>query len=94
MVRRLGARRADPADAGLLSDEHFTVDGTQLEAWASLKSFTRRDTDRREPPDAPGHPDVNFRGERRSNATHVSTTDPDAQLCRKADGQKRVMASS
>jgi transposase len=80
------------AAAGVLSDEHFTVDGTQLEAWASLKSFTRRDAGRREPPDDPGNPDVDFRGERRSNATHASTTDPDAQLYKKADGQKSVMA--
>lgn len=84
--------RNQAAAAGLLSDEHFTVDGTQLEAWASLKSFTRRDIGRREPPDDPGNPDVDFRGERRSNATHASTTDPDAQLYKKADGQKSVMA--
>lgn len=86
------AVRNQAAVAGLLSDEHFTVDGTQLEAWASLKSFTRRDGERREPPDDPGNPDVDFRGERRSNATHASTTDPDAQLYKKADGQKSVMA--
>jgi transposase len=84
--------RNQAAAAGLLSDEHFTVDGTQLEAWASLKSFTRRDAARREPPDDPGNPDVDFRGERRSNATHASTTDPDAQLYKKADGQKSVLA--
>jgi transposase len=77
--------------AGLLSDEHFTVDGTQLEAWASLKSFKARGrTDA--PPDDPGNPTVNFRGERRANATHQSTTDPDAQLFKKADGQKSVLA--
>lgn len=73
--------------AGLLSDEHFTVDGTQLEAWASLKSFRPRDTTPTEPPDDPGNPSVNFRGERRSNATHASTTDPDALLYKKGDGQ-------
>jgi transposase len=77
--------------AGLLSDEHFTVDGTQLEAWASLKSFTARGR-AGEPPDDPGNPTVNFRGERRANATHQSTTDPDAQLFKKADGQKSVLA--
>ncbi|HJZ70206.1 MAG TPA: IS5 family transposase, partial [Vicinamibacterales bacterium] len=76
----------------LLSDEHFTVDGTQLEAWASLKSFKRRDAPPAEPPDDPGNPTVNFRGETRSNATHASTTDPDAQLSKKAVGQKSVMA--
>lgn len=68
--------------AGLLSDEHFTVDGTQLEAWASLKSFVPKDTPRT-PPDDPGNPTVNFHGERRSNQTHASTTDPEAQLYRK-----------
>jgi len=52
------AVRNRAAAAGLLSDEHFTVEGTQLEAWASLKSFTRRDARRREPPDDPGNPDV------------------------------------
>jgi transposase len=78
--------------AGLLSDEHFTVDGTQLEAWASLKRFTRRDAGPSDPPDDPGNPTVDFHGERRSNATHVSTTDPDAQLFKKADGQKSVLA--
>src|SRR5262249_61566805 len=80
------------ASKRLLSDEHFTVDGTQLEAWASLKSFKRRDATPAEPPDDPGNPTVNFRGETRSNATHASTTDPDAQLYKKADGQKSVMA--
>jgi transposase len=65
--------------AGLMSDEHFTVDSTQLEAWASLKSFQPRDTPPA-PPDDPGNPTVNFHGERRSNRTHRSTTDPDAQL--------------
>ena len=78
--------------AGLLSDEHFTVDGTQLEAWASLKSFKRRGAPPDDPPDDPGNPTVNFRGEKRSNKTHASTTDPDAQLYKKADGQKSVLA--
>jgi len=86
------AVRGQAAAAGLLSDEHFTVDGTQLEAWASLKSFTRRDAGPSEPPDDPGNPTVDFRGERRTNATHASTTDPDAQLYKKADGQKSVLA--
>jgi len=62
---------------GLLSDEHFTVDGTLLEAWASQKSFRRKDG---EPPPADGR---DFRGERRSNDTHASTTDPDARLYRR-----------
>jgi transposase len=69
--------------AGLLSDEHFTVDGTLLEAWASLKSFRRKDGDPTAPPDDPGNPTVNFHGEARRNDTHQSTTDPDARLARK-----------
>ena len=56
---------------------------TQLEAWASLKSFQRTDAERQPPPDDPGNPTVNFHGERRSNRTHRSTTDPDTQLFRK-----------
>ena len=77
--------------AGLLSDEHFTVDGTLLEAWASLKSFQPRDS---APPDDPdrSNPTVNFKGQRRKNDTHVSRTDPDARLYRKADGDKAVLA--
>lgn len=73
------------ADAlGLLSDEHFTVDGTLIDAWASLKSFKRKDAPPT-PPDDPRNPTVNFHGERRSNATHASTTDPQALLYRKGD---------
>src|SRR5881392_2771619 len=72
---------------GLLSGEHFTVDGTLIEAWASLKSFKRRDT-APPPPDDPGNPTVNFHGERRSNATHESTTDPEARLFRKGGAQE------
>ena len=67
---------------GLLSTEHFTVDGTLVEAWASVKSFQRKDGSP-PPPDDPGNPTVNFHGERRSNATHVSRTDPEARLFRK-----------
>lgn len=72
------------AGHALLSDEHFTVDGTLLEAWASHKSF-RPITEAGPPPsdDDPSNPSVNFRGERRSNATHRSVTDPDARLVRK-----------
>jgi len=71
----------------LLSGEHFTVDGTLIEAWASVKSFTRKDGPPR-PPDDPGNPTVNFRGERRSNLTHVSTTDPEARLVRKGSARR------
>jgi transposase len=75
---------------GLLSDEHFTVDGTLLEAWASHKSFRRKDGPGG-PPDDPGNPTVNFRGERRRNATHGSTTDPDAKLYRKGAGRAATL---
>lgn len=70
----------------LLSDEHFTVDGTLLEAWASQKSFRPRDED--PPADGGGNPTVNFHGERRRNATHQSSTDPDARLYKKAMGRE------
>ncbi len=70
----------------LLSDEHFTVDGTLLEAWASQKSFRPRDE---EPPSEAGsNPTVNFHGQRRTNTTHQSTTDPDARLYKKARGRE------
>jgi transposase len=72
--------------AGLMSSEHFTVDGTLIDAWASLKSFRRKDEDPndRPPPDDPGNPSVNFHGEKRSNDTHASTTDPESKLARKS----------
>lgn len=76
---------------GLTSDEHFTVDGTLLEAWASLKSFQRKDQDS-QPPDDPGNPTVNFHGEKRSNETHQSTTDPDALLARKGNGKEAKLS--
>ena len=79
-------------EAGLLSDEHFTVDGTLLEAWASLKSFRRTDAGPTRPPDDPGNPTVNFHGESRRNDTHQSTTDPDAQLARKGPGKEAKLA--
>jgi transposase len=69
---------------GLLSQEHFTVDGTLLDAWASHKSFRPKDAP--PPPSAGGrNPSLDFRGERRSNATHASRTDPDARLARKSN---------
>ena len=80
----LAASRLD-----LLSDEHFTVDGTLIEAAASLKSFRPKDQPPSdEPPDDPGNPTVNFHGQKRSNATHQSTTDPDARLFRKGKGKE------
>ena len=83
---------AQARQAGLLSDEHFTVDGTQLEAWASLKSFQRRDAAPGAPPDDPGNPTVNFHGESRRNDTHQSTTDPEAMLHRKGKGKEAKLA--
>src|SRR5499425_1308688 len=75
----------------LLSTEHFTVDGTLIEAWAGLKSFKRKGAPV-PPPDDPGNPTVNFHGERRSNATHASTTDPEAQLARKGHQHEAKLA--
>lgn len=75
----------------LLSDEHFTVDGTLLEAWASHKSF-RPKGGSNTPPDDPGNPTVNFRGEPRKNETHQSTTDPDARLYKKGVGRPAQLA--
>src|SRR6516225_5650418 len=72
----------------LLSNEHFTVDGTLIQAWAGLKSIQRKDGPPAPPPDDPGNPTVNFHGERRRNATHESTTDPDARLFRKGSAQE------
>jgi transposase len=72
-----------------LSDEHFTVDGTLIEAWASHKSFRRKDGG--EPPSGSGR-DVDFHGEKRSNETHQSTTDPDARLYRKSKGSEAKMS--
>jgi transposase len=87
------AVRLHAETAQLLSNEHFTVDGTLLEAWASHKSFQPRETP---PPDPPatggGNPTVDFRGQRRTNATHQSTTDPDARLYRKSDGRPAQLA--
>ena len=79
---------------GLTSDEHFTVDGTLVEAWASLKSFQPKEDKPSSPPDDPGNPTVNFRGERRSNETHVSKTDPDALLARKSQGKESKLSYS
>jgi transposase len=75
----------------LLSTEHFTVDGTLIEAWAGLKSFKRKGAPPT-PPDDPGNPTVNFHGERRSNATHESTTDPEARLARKGNQHEAKLA--
>jgi len=85
-------------DKDLLSDEHFTVDGTLLEAWASLKSFQRKDTEKAEGKEKgeaaedPGNPSVDFHGEKRSNDTHESKTDPDAKLARKGKGKEAKLS--
>jgi transposase len=71
----------------LLSDEHFSVDGTLIQAWAGQKSFVRTGTTP-PPPDDPGNPTVNFHREKRSNATHASLTDSDALLFKKAKGHE------
>jgi len=76
----------------LLSDEHFTVDGTLVEAWASLKSFQAKDKKKPVPPDDPGNPSVDFHGEKRSNQTHESKTDPDARLARKGQGKESKLS--
>ena len=80
-------RNAQAAQAGLLSDEHFTVDGTLIEAWASLKSFRPKET----PPPEGGssrNPEVDFHGEKRLNQTHASTTDPEARLLQRAKAKR------
>jgi transposase len=80
---------AEAQEQGVLSDEHFTVDGTLIEAAASLKSFKRRDgSPPTTPDDDPGNPSVDFHGERRGNVTHRSTTDPEARLFRKGKGKE------
>jgi transposase len=85
----LTAVLAQPRVKRLLSTEHFSVDGTLIEAWASMKSFKRKDGADEPPGRARGrNADANFRGEKRSNATHASTTDPDAKLYRKGPGKE------
>jgi transposase len=71
----------------LMSEDHFTVDGTLLEAWASFKSFRPKD-DNRPPDSGDGNPSVDFHGERRTNDTHQSTTDPEARLAKKGKGKE------
>ena len=76
----------------LLSDEHFTVDGTLIEAWAGQKSFQKKDTPSGSPPDDPGNPTVDFHGEKRSNQTHQSKTDPEARLYKKGPGKEAKLS--
>jgi transposase len=77
---------------GWASDEHFTVDGTLIEAWAGLKSFQRKNPAKAGPADDPGNPTVSFHGEKRSNQTHESTTDADAKLARKGRGKEAKLS--
>ena len=79
----------EAARRGLLSDERFSVDGTLIEAQASIKSFRRREDQERPPDDDSGNPSVDFRGERLRNETHGSRTDPEARLMRKGKGVRR-----
>ncbi len=80
-------------EKGLMSEDHFSVDGTLVEAWASLKSFQKKNDSAPKPPvDDAGNSTVDFRGEKRSNDTHASKTDPDARLARKSKGQESKMA--
>jgi len=79
-----------PRVQALVSDEHFSVDGTLIKAWASMKSFRRKDGND-EPPSPGRNGERNFRREKRSNETHASTTDPDARLTRKSGGQESKM---
>ena len=79
-------------EKNLASDEHFTIDGTLIEAWASLKSFQRKDRKAPPPPDDPGNPTIDFHGEKRSNDTHESTSDPDALLARKGNGKEAKLS--
>jgi transposase len=85
---------AHAREQGWMSDEHFTVDGTLLEAWASLKSFQRKDKTNSAPPDDSGNPTVDFHGEGRSNRTHESKSDPEAQLARKGQGKEAKLSYS
>jgi hypothetical protein len=75
-------------ERSLLSDEHFAVDGTLLEAWASVKSDQRKDAKNVVPADDPGNARVDFHGEKRSNETHESKTDRDAKMARQGKGKE------
>ena len=90
-ARFMTAVLEQPRVRALLSDEHFSVDGTLIEAWASMKSF--RPKDGSGPPPGPGrNGERAFHGEKRSNQTHASTTDPDARLYRKGPGKPAQLA--
>ena len=84
----LAAILTQPEVKRLLSDDHFSVDGTLVQAWASLKSFKAKNDDEEPPPADGRNEEVDFRGEKRSNRTHASTTDPEAMLYRKGPGME------
>ncbi len=89
----LAAVLAQPRIKKLMSSDHFSVDGTLIEAWASMKSFKPKDGSGNEPPPGSGrNGEVDFKGEKRSNETHASTTDPDARLYRKGAGMEAKLA--
>ena len=79
-------------EKNLLSDEHFTVDGTLLEAWAGAKSFKRKDGKSEPPAEGGSNPTVDFHGEKRSNETHQSATDSDARLAKKGKGKEAKLS--
>jgi len=88
---------AQARSAKLMSSDHFTVDGTLIEAWASMKSFKKKGSDEKHdgpPPDDRGNPTVNFHGEKRGNASHESTTEPEAKLARKGSGKEAKLSYS
>lgn len=91
-----GAVVSQAKERGLVSSEHFSADGSLIDAWASLKSFRPKEEKPKdkEPPDDPGNPSINFHGEKRSNETHESSTDPEARLMRKSDGQTAKLSYS
>ena len=85
----LGHQRAWPSEPDLMSKDHFTVDGTLIEAWASMKSFRPKDDQDQDPPASGGrNPEVDFKGQKRKNDTHQSTTDPEARLLKKGKGKE------
>ena len=89
IARAFFAKVLDLAEwQGLLSDEHFSVDGTLIEAWASMKSFVKKDGTTPPPEDGGRNPTVMFKDEKRSNETHESTTDPEARLFKKSEGSQ------
>ncbi len=87
----LGAVLAEARRRKLLSEDHFTVDGTLLEAWASLKSFSPKDGSVDTPVSGEKNPEVDFHGEKRTNDTHQSTTDPESMLAKKGRGKEALL---